>query len=87
MRNITIYMPHDMDHIELANLSKEVDIPLDQMFQAIGYLSQWAMTGYEQVSIAISDDGDMTARYWGKDKHYVIGAVWNDTTRQYDFHS
>ncbi len=82
---------------------REISINLDcgqftkEMRDAIGYLSMWAFDMYDKVVIYRdhgNDEGgdkypDLIAYYqntttWSK---YVIGAVWNESTQQYSFHS
>ena len=60
----------------------------DEWFRAIGRLSVWNMT-YPTVNIYPDDKTDMVAVYLTEqgERGYVIGAVWNDTTNTYGFHS
>jgi hypothetical protein len=57
---------------------------------AIGYLSTWAIGGYDQVTIwPDRDPEDMVAEYRDTktDRVYVIGAVWDSDRQEYGFHS
>lgn len=85
MRNVTIYMPLDVDAENLALISANKNIPIGDMYNTIGYLSQWAINGYSHVFIAIDKDGDISAHYLNENKDYHIGAVWHDD--HYGFHS
>lgn len=61
-----------------------------KVFEAIGYLSTWAMESETFPRVTIwcdSTQDEMTATYWKADDSvgYVIGAVWNGSA--FGFHS
>lgn len=61
-----------------------------EVIKAIGYFSTWAYNSYNKVSIYHDGEQGLIAQYSreGSDKiGYVIGAVWDDKTQTYSFHS
>lgn len=48
------------------------NIPAKQFYNAIGYLSQWSMQQFSNVSLFIDSGGDITAIYTekGSDRNY-----------------
>ena len=62
---------------------------LDKLWYAIGYLSTWSVDAYPTVRIYEDGKTDIAAIYLTEQGElgYVIGAVWNDTTKTYGFHS
>ena len=73
-----------------CDLSTMVDagIPTDEFFKAVGYLSTWGASGYDNVVISITRDCEITAIYSHSahpDKRYVIGGIWHG--EHYGFHS
>ena len=62
----------------------------DKLWEAIGYLSSWAVDTYPECEIFVDRPAtslDLLAVYKNpkKGQQYVIGAVWHDT--HYGYHS
>jgi hypothetical protein len=60
-----------------------------EFYRAVGYLSTWNMS-FPGVSLYFNArDLEITASYYGVtgELGYCIGAVFNDTTNQFSFHS
>lgn len=74
--------------MEPAEIQKRESLDNREYRAAIGYLSTWNLS-YEKVTIYARDELDMVAVYRSNvtDKQYVIGAVWNQETKRYSFHS
>lgn len=80
MRTLTILGNMEYSEVE--------DIPEQAIFSALGYLAQWAISGYDTASIFIHKDGEMTATYTQSNdpqKVFVLGANWQ--TDHYSFNS
>lgn len=58
---------------------------------AVGYLSTWGLSGYDEVELYSSmRDLEITAIYRSStddQKRYVIGAIYNNSTQTFSFHS
>jgi hypothetical protein len=62
---------------------------------ALKYLSLWALTSYNHVSLMIASDFEITAVYSQRDdngapmsaRKYVIGGIWHPEDGRYSFHS
>lgn len=76
-------------HIQLES---ENGVPTRAMSDAIGYLSTWAITMYDQVNIypeKLVSNPDMIAVFTQSEGNgkYVIGAIFDQDTNRYSFHS
>lgn len=60
-----------------------------EFYRAVGYLSKWNMTFPEVKLYYDARDMEITASYYttAGELGYCIGAVFNDTTKQFGFHS
>lgn len=60
----------------------------EAFYKAIGYLSTWSMT-FPEVGIFADTNTDLVAAYKDANgKHgYTIGAIYNQVTKAYGFHS
>jgi hypothetical protein len=68
--------------------------PDQKILKAIGYLTIWAYSGYDEVIIypqSSSDTNhpDFIANYNNttNDNQYTIGCVWDNASKTYSFHS
>lgn len=60
-----------------------------EFYRAVGYLSTWNLT-FPEVKLYYSvRDMEITASYYDATGAlgYCIGAVWNESTKQFGFHS
>ena len=62
-------------------------VPMDRLFNAIGYLSTWNMSHPKVIIRRGGKEDDLVAHYFLEDGScgYTIGAVWHDD--HYGFHS
>jgi hypothetical protein len=76
----TIELQFGQEDLETLN------VPMDKLFNTIGYLSTWNMT-YPKVVIHLNLEDDFIAHYFREDGSYsyTIGAIWHDD--HYGFHS
>jgi hypothetical protein len=77
-----------MRTVELE-LGFPIDVPMDKLFNAIGYLSTWSMS-YPKVSIYRDNKSpNLMAHYFKEngDCGYTISAIWDGTCEKYSFHS
>lgn len=60
-----------------------------EFYRAVGYLSTWNMTFPEVKLYYDAKQCEITASYYTAtgELGYCIGAVWNETTKQFGFHS
>lgn len=87
LRTIEINSVADIEALDnFRNENREV------FDKALSYLSHWALTSYNHVSIMIARDYEMTAFYQHKNgdtvlRQYVIGGIWHPEDKRYSFHS
>lgn len=91
MRTVTINSadPEDIGTL-VAKLAADVPDAYAKVQQAIGYLAQWNMPGYEQVDIWVNlRDLELGARYYhtaaDSERAYYIAAIWHGD--HFGFHS
>jgi len=60
-----------------------------EFYRAVGYLSTWNMTFPQVVLYYNARDLEITASYYNEagELGYCIGAVFNDDSKQFGFHS
>ena len=75
-----------IDQETLAAL--EAKVGRKNLYTAIGYLSTWGMN-YPEAVIVMDGKKDLLGYYKDEvgETKYTIGAVWNDDTDAYGFHS
>jgi len=64
------------------------DVTSGEYFKALGYFSQWS--DYETVSISNDRKNDLIGYFYDRGTTrtpYIIGAIWNQETLTYSFHS
>jgi hypothetical protein len=78
---------HYGDSVTQSTIMEQVT-PLE-FYKAVGYLSTWNMSFPEVRLYYNARDLEITASYYGVtgELGYCIGAVFNDTTNQFSFHS
>ena len=80
---------YNFNAVDLATLKDHCGT--DALFDALGYLTQWNFT-FSHVYISIRGDDELVACYYtSKDTRerpgYVIGAIFNEDTKKFSFHS
>lgn len=86
MRNVNMNFADDsLEAMQNLCTPQEVD-------KAIAYLSTWAMTSYPFVTISIHGDSELVGVYRRDNTilgrpDYVIGAVFNEDSAKFGFHS
>lgn len=67
----------------------ESPVPVQSLFDAIGYLSTWGAASYDKVVIWADGPASMVAHYTSSShtRTYTIGAIWNADTQRFGFHS
>lgn len=78
---------HLGDSTEQSNLREQVGVA--EFNAAVGYLSTWNMTFPEVRLFYNAREREITASYYGESGElgYCIGAVFNDDTKKFGFHS
>lgn len=78
---------HLGDSVEQSSIREHVG-PVE-FYRAVGYLSTWNLTFPEVKLYYNVREMEITASYYTPDGAlgYCIGAVFNDTTKQFGFHS
>lgn len=83
-----------IEFLPSASLLRPGSEHIEEMFRAIGYLSHWGASKYDEVLLARDRDDslDIIAYYYDSKKNgemagYVIGAIWNESIKKYSYHS
>lgn len=79
MRNITI---HSEDDSLIRGKGEKI-------FEAIGFLCSYGMSGYTTVDIYPVGERDLIACYKTADekRRFTMGAIWRESEGKYSFHS